>query len=263
LREQFILVQGLPVSGGACRGFPVIVGRSGANMIRLMAALLGVLVVGAPAAAAVDDPAASRGAATRSDAETGLREIAVVAVRRSADDLGKPGGFYLTPKFHIPLPAELDGAVATLAKNYASSLSVAVEKAINGAAEATAPAAGDYMTKAAAALRFAQPEDVLSGPPDAVTATLKEQTETEFRAAMLPVVRANLAAANAQAALEAMRAGYEHVADAPLVDFDLERYTLDSFVKAFFRCVAEQEGDIRTLPSARPTESLKRLFSGK
>jgi hypothetical protein len=234
-------------------------------MTRLAAVLVGVLVVGASvaAAAAVDDLAASRGAATQSDAEAGLREIAAVAVKRSADDLGKPGGFYLTPKFHIPLPAELDGAVATLAKNYGSSLAVAVEKAINGAAEATARTAGGYMTKAAAALRFAEPGDALRGPPDAVTAALEQQTETEFRAAMLPVVRANLAAANAQAALEAMRAGYEHIANAPLVDFDLERYTLDSFVKAFFTCVAEQERDIRRLPSARPTDSLKRLFSGK
>lgn len=195
------------------------------------------------------------------DVQAGLREIAAVATQRSAARLGQPGGFYRTPEFHIPLPKAMDKPVDILVKSYASSLTVEVEKAINRAAEATAQPAGDYVLKALPTVTFADPTGALRGPDDAVTDALKTQIGQAFRDAMRPVVRANLAKAGGPAALAAMQARYESLTDRPLMDFDLETYTLESFVTTFFDGIAHEEQSIRSRPSARTTETLRQLFS--
>lgn len=234
---------------------------SGRGMARIAAIALSILIGVLGHAAPAGDSSASARASSPVDVQAGLREIAAVAVQRSADRLGQAGGFYRTPKFHIPLPQTLNKAVATLAKNYASSSSVAVEQAINRAAEDAARPAGDYLLNFVPKVVLVDPERMLRGPSDAVTVALRAQTDTAFREAMLPVVRASLAKANAHVALERMRARYEDIANTAFTGFDIEAYTLDSFVNAFFASVSEEEQNIRLRPSARSTETLRKIFS--
>ena len=227
-------------------------------MVRIAAITLSIAAIGI-----VDDAAMAvePGAPSAVNVDAGLREIATVTVQRSAERLGRPGGFYRTPKFHIPLPSSLDKAVAVLAANYETSLSVAVEQAINRAAESSAQSAGDYLSNLVPKLALADPDAILRGPSDAVTAAVKAQTEQAFREAMRPIVRANLAKAEASVALERMQSRYEDIANVPFVGFDIETYTLESFASAFFAAMAQEEQNIRSRPSARSTETLKQLFS--
>jgi hypothetical protein len=192
-----------------------------------------------------------------------LHEVATVSVQRTVDKLGADGGFYRTPRFHIPLPPQAAAAVKTLTVNYSTPLPVALDRAINRAAEKSVHAAGDYMLASLPGLTFRNPPRTLRGPADAVTNAVRNQTEAAFRDAMLPVVRANLAAEDAQAALDNMRVRYEAVAHASFPSVDLESYAVDSFIAAFYSGMAQEEQDIRTLSSARTTETLKQMFSGR
>jgi hypothetical protein len=189
--------------------------------------------------------------------QAAAHEIAAVSVKRAVDALGRPGGFYLTPKYHIPLPGALDRPVKTLTANYAITLPQAVERAINRAAEATAGPAGEYILKALPGLKLADPR---AGPDDAVTAALKAEIGKAFHDAMRPVFDAALTQAGGDAALQAMQARYETLTGAPFPNFDLRSYALDAFVNTFLAAVAAEEENMRLRPSLRTTEALRRAF---
>ena len=223
-------------------------------MVKILCVLSVVLGAGAfgPAALALD---------AAGDGQAGSQEIARISVERTVAHLGQPGGFYRTPAYHIALPPQLNDAVRLLAKNYASTLPVELERAINRAAEDTAGPAGDYVLKILPSR--ALPPVNLSGPTDAVTSALRKTIAGEFADALRPIVHAALAKANAGDALERMRVRYESIANAPLPKFDLEAFTVESFGDAFFAGVAQEEQNIRLRPSARSTDLLKALFSDK
>lgn len=232
-------------------------------MIKSTIVAVAILLIGGAGCGAMADAGASIAAPISApfDAQAAAREIASVAAQRSVVWLGHPGGFYRTPEFHIPLPKTLDGPVDILRKNFAPLLPVAVEKAINQAAEEAVPVAGDYVLKTVPGMSFVQPGQLLQGPDDAVTSAIKAQTAAGLREALRPFVRANLAHADAPAALDRMQARYEQLTNAAMPSFDIESYTLDSVIAGFFARMAEEEQYIRERPSARSTDTLKRLFT--
>ena len=183
-----------------------------------------------------------------------FREIAAMAVSRSGDQLGRSGGFYLNPKFHIPLPGSMDRQVRALDRSYASILHVEVEKTLNRAAEQTMVPADDFVMKALASETFADSQQILRRPQDNIANQLKARIEPSFRQAMRPLVQANLGKVGAPAALERMRARYEQITKTAFPEVDLTEYTLDHFVAVFFSNLAEQEQTIRL----RPSKSLNR-----
>jgi hypothetical protein len=231
-------------------------------MIRTLAIALAIILSGIFDQAAIAADARLASSVPPSlGGEDALRQVAALAIERTVDHLGTAGGFYLVPKFHIPLPGDLNRPVDALDRNFAPTYYVAVEKAINRAAEALAPKAGDFLLKSLPNLKFADPRKVLRGPNDAVTAELKSQIGPAFRDTMRPLLEANLVDVGAQAALGKMQARYEEIAAGPFQNFDVRAHTLDRFVSAFFLSLAEEERNIRLHPTDRPTETLKRLFS--
>lgn len=212
----------------------------------------------APVVTATTPTATTQGPVTP---DVAAHELAEVAIKRAADQLGQPGGIYRVPRYHIPLPSELDKPVKVLEKNYASDLSNTLEMAINRAAEATVPALAADTLKALPQVAFADPGNVLHAVGDAVTRQVQAQSEPAFAADLAAQVTASLSATKATEALQRMQARYEQLTDSPFPAFDLQAYTRDQVVSVFFAAVGEQEQIIRTEPSARSTEALKQVFT--
>jgi hypothetical protein len=194
------------------------------------------------------------------DPQAAVREIATVAVQRASARLGAPGGIYRVPRFHIPLPAELDKPVKVLEKAYAQRLPDAVEMAINRAAEASAPATGNAILQALPHVTFTDPDRVLHGPDDAVTRQIEAQLGPSLHDAVSAAAQANLRSADAIGATQRMRAKYEQMTDSPFPAFDITAYTSDQLLHTFFAAVAEEERSIRNQPSARSTPLLNEIF---
>jgi hypothetical protein len=233
------------------------------DMIRLTilavaASLLGVFV--APIALA-DKTGAAAAIVEPFDRQAALRDLATVAVQRTVEKLGHPDGLYLTPAFHIRLPSQLEGAAKTLATDYASSLSTALELSLNRSAEALIGPAADYVLKTLPTVTFADPERLTQGTPDAVTLALEKSIGPGLRKTMSGLVSASAARADAPGALRRMQARYEDITNKPFPEIDLNGYILASFTTAFFASLAEEEQAVRLRPSARSTDLLRRLFS--
>lgn len=233
--------------------------------LRGAAILLALLLIGRafPAASAETSLAAVHAAQPAPDLQKELRLFAETMVSDAGADLGVSGGFYRTPQFHIGLPRTLDNPVSVLDKVYAPLLAVTLERTINRSAEATAAPARDAILASLGSVTFADPARVVDGAPDAVTVAVRTQLEPRLRELLRPMIAANLDAAGARSALARMRARYEAVANVPFPDFDIDAYTLDSFLTVFFADMAQHEQDVRVRPSARSTDAMKRLFSSR
>ncbi len=158
-------------------------------MLRFLAVMLIVATTGFSGAARAEAAdGASTAVATPFDLQSGLHEMASVALDRSANRLGQAGGFYLTPEFHIALPATLDKPAETLTKTYAPLLPVDLERAINRAAESSVRPAGDYVRKVLATVVLSDPGRILNGSPTALTETIESQVGPGLREAMGPVI---------------------------------------------------------------------------
>ena len=232
-------------------------------MIRLTALAIATSLLGVSAApiALADKTGATSAITEPFDRQAALHDLAAVAVQRTVEKLGHPDGFYLTPAFHIRLPAKLEGAVKTLAADHASSLSTALELSLNRCAEALVRPAADYALKTLPTVTFADPERLMQGTPDAVTLALEKSIGPGFRKTISEMVPASAARADAPGALRRMQTRYEDITDTAFPDIDLNGYILESFTTAFFASLAKEEQDIRLRPSARSTDLLRRLFS--
>jgi hypothetical protein len=184
-------------------------------------------------------------------------EIAAAAVQRALADIGHTDGLYLTPRYHIPLPKALDGPIKLLAANYAGALGDVLERTINHAAEMAAPQAADFILQSLPGISLPPP----GTGADVVTMALRRQLAKPLREALRPVMAAKLNDAGADAAFQKLRTRYETLANGPLAPFNLQEYAVDSFVDTFFRCIADEEFNLRSRPSLRTTDALKRAFA--
>ncbi len=207
-------------------------------------------------------PSRSAAPAAAVDPQVAVHAIATASVEATVNRLGHDDGFYLTPAYHIALPDSLGPPVKVLNKNFMPTLAVDLEKAINHTAEIAAGAAGDILEKAIPTIVFSDPAHILAAAPDGVTAAIKASTVGKsLRSTLLPIVHDKLANSGAAAALAEMRARYENLENAPFPQFDLDSYAVDSLLSAFFASVAESEMEIRSRPSARTSDTLKRIFA--
>ncbi|SDF48824.1 Protein of unknown function [Limimonas halophila] len=192
----------------------------------------------------------------------GLKDALRLAVTRTTERVGRPGGFGEDPDIHIPLPKTLRTVQDTLERVGMAGTANELENRLNRAAEQAAPEARDILIDAAMQMQLADARKILTGPDDAATQYFRRTSSEELRAALRPIVDEELADAGALQTYEQIVQAYDEIPFVSAPTADMTGYTVGKALDGIFHYVAKEEARIRENPAARTTSLLKTVFGG-
>lgn len=207
-------------------------------------------------------PGASQ-ALSSSDIAAGLKEMLAKGTREAVNELGRPDGFWGSPRFRIPLPGPVDRAKGVLA---AAGMGPQVEQlhlTINRAAEQAVPVAADVFAEAVRKLTLQDARQILDGPPDAATQYFERATSATLSAKFEPIVAGVTSRLGLVQQYEKVMAPTAPLASMLGVKPDLNQYVTREALSALYARVAQEERTIRQDPAARTSELLKKVFGGE
>jgi uncharacterized protein DUF4197 len=190
----------------------------------------------------------------------GLRETLQIAVERSVTRAARRGGFLDDPHVRIPLPESVENVARGLRAVGFDGTVDDFETAMNRAAERAAREARQPLLDAVANVTFADPYRIWSGPADAATQALREQSEPALRERLAPAIAAAMRANDVQRAYDELRERNRVLALLPDPRVDLERHVTDETLNGLFTLIRDEEGRIRKDPAARTTELLREVY---
>lgn len=197
---------------------------------------------------------------TESEAASALREALSNGARHAVSTLSIQDGFFGNPLIKIPFPPEAKEMENGLRK---AGLGSEVDKGIlslNRAAERASGAALDILVRAITKMTIADAVAIVRGDQQAATNYLRRVAGDEIRTAFSPIVAKALNEVDATRLWADLAGNYNKIPFVKKVNPDLERYVTDKAIDALFLKVAEQEKEIRSNPSARVTDMLKKVF---
>jgi hypothetical protein len=197
---------------------------------------------------------------TAAEVTEALRDALGRSIARGVAYAAVPGGFYDDPRLSIDFPPGTEKMQNTLGH---LGLGAQIDRTvlqINRAAELTASRARQPFLKAITALDIDDPFEVLNGAQDAATRLLTEEAGDDLYAELEPIVANALietGAAQNYSDLAERYSGLPLVFD---VDPDIAAYVSEKTVDGLLVLMAQQEGQIRSIPAARSTRLMRRVF---
>lgn len=203
-----------------------------------------------------------RGALSKGDVRSGLKEALSVASDLAAKRLSATNGFFGDPEVRIPLPGVLGDAQRRLQPFGMAGPLDDLQLRVNRAAEAATPAAAKLVIDAVKTMTFDDATAVLRGGDTAATDFLRNKTEDNLRKTFRPYIDEALQASGALAAVEAAVTRY----GASLVKTNAKSWLVDNAttgaLDGLFYYVAREEQAIRRDPVKRTSELLRKVFGG-
>jgi len=178
-------------------------------------------------------------------ASAALSELLGAAVERSVARLGREGGFEENPLTRIELPAELGPLARALHGTGMGERVVALEAALNRAAERATAELGPWLREEAGRFVPPDPGAVLAGAPHGATRAFQAAVAAPLAERLSPVVERALAAVGAPEALARVREGALLLPLPRNAELDLESMTSERVQATFFAVLAEEEAGIR------------------
>jgi hypothetical protein len=195
-----------------------------------------------------------------SEITKGLKEALDEGVKKGVDQLSKPGGYLDDANVKIPLPPEAQVVEERLRQMGQGALVDDAIVSLNRAAEDAANEAKPLFVKAIRDMTVQDAAGILRGPDDAATVYLDKATRTELEAKFKPIISASLQKVGATTYWNAVFSQYNKIPLVKDVDPDLDEYATQKAIDGLFFQIAQEEKAIREDPSARVTETLKKVF---
>ena len=224
-----------------------IVGRIGGAVLAFMTT----------AAASLDLSALSN-----TDAAAGLKEALNKGSVAAVAKLGVENGFLNNPKVKIALPDGLKQARQAMRFLGREQQFVALETAINRAAEAAVPQAKTLLVAAVKDMSVSDAKQILRGGNDSVTQFFKGKTQAPLALKFLPLVKTatdKVGLAQQYNGLAAQAAAFGVVKSE---DARIENYVTRKALDGLYLMIAEEEKAIRQNPLSYGSAILKKVFSG-
>lgn len=192
----------------------------------------------------------------------GLKEALRVGADNVVSKLGRPNGFKLDPKVHIPLPDNLRKAKKIAAKVGLDGKFDDLDNRLNAAAEAATPKVKALLVDAISQMTLDDARAILNGPDNAATRYFRDKTSGKLSAEMKPIVDTAMAQVGAVQTYNGAISGLGPVASMlPDLKTDLSSYVVDKAMDGIFLYLAEEEKAIREDPAKRTTELLRKVFA--
>jgi len=193
----------------------------------------------------------------------GLIEALQVGAKNSAEKASKTDGFYKNAEIFIPFPSDAIKVKNALEKTGMKKPVVEFELSMNRAAEEASKKALPILIDAIKGISFTDAMSILNGSKSAATSYLKEKTSSKLQIAFKPIVKEAISKVQVTKYWENVAKAYNKVnvlAGGKKINPDLEAYITDKAVEGLFKLIAKEEEQIRTNPTARVTDLLKKIF---
>ena len=211
---------------------------------------------------------------TNAETVSGLKSSLNVGIEQAVSHLGVQDGFYKDAALKLLLPKEAQSIVDNI--KMIPGGQALVDKAVlslNRSAEDAVKEATPIFKNAILKMSLTDGMGILFGANNAATEFLRKNTYSQLQVAFAPKVKASLSkplVANASTTdtWNTLSSGFNSVAKTPMgkitglkqVNVNLENYVTEKALDALFLKVAEEEKNIRTNPTARVSDLLKRVF---
>lgn len=200
---------------------------------------------------------------TEAEKALGLRQALARGALSAIKQLGQKDGFFGDKALRIPVPKKLKSVDTALRFLKQDALADEFVLAMNRAAEKAVPEASGVLADAISKMKLTDIQAILTGGEDAATRHFRKTSKPELMKKLRPIV----AKATGDVGVTAM---YKKVVDAAgalggfinTEDLDLETHVTRKALFGLFTRMAEEEKKIRSNPTARVTELLRRLFPG-
>ena len=223
-------------------------------------------------------PTSLSGTSTKSVSNTenvaGLKNSLIVGIEKAVANLGAENGFYKNEALKLLLPPEAQPIMKNI-KMVPGGQGL-VDKtvlAMNRTAEDAVKEATPIFKTAITNMSVTDAVGILFGNNNAATEYLRKTTYSQLKAAFAPKVKTSLdkplvANASTTETWNTLSSGYNKVAKTTAgsiygmktVNVDMENYVTEKALDALFIKVADEEKAIRSNPSARVNDLLKKVF---
>ena len=193
----------------------------------------------------------------------GLKEALSLGTSRAVASVGQTDGFFTNPVIKILIPEKIRTAADVLGKlGYQQQVDDFV-LSMNRAAEKAAPLAKENFVTALKEMSFQDARGILQGGDTAATDYFRKKTESGIAKSFQPVISKSMEDVGVTRAYRKMIGPYEAMPLVPKQSLDIEGYVTNKAVDGLFKMLALEEQKIRTDPTARATDLLKKVFGSK
>ncbi len=197
---------------------------------------------------------------SKEEVSKGLKEALVVGADNAIKIASAKDGFYANKAIQIPFPDEAEKMKITLQKAGMQSQIIAFEKSINSAAELAAKEVFVIFVDAVTTMSIKDAFSILKGDNTAATNYLKKQTSIQLYAKIKPIVKGAIQQVEVTKYWNPLVKTYNTIPFTKTVNPELEDYVTNKTIEGIFVLIANKEQEIRSNPSARNSELLKKVF---
>jgi len=191
----------------------------------------------------------------------GLKEALATGTSRAVRAVSQRDGYFGNEMIKILLPEKIRGTAELLGKFGFQQEVDDFVLSMNRAAEKAAPKATEHFVTALKTMSFDDARAILQGDATSATQYFRKKTGDKIYADFKPVVMANMKDVGVTRYYSQMKEKFDTIPFAGVVgSFDLDDYVTSKAVDGLFSMLGEEEKKIRTDPTARGTELLKKVF---
>ena len=206
----------------------------------------------------------SLGGLSNTEIVNGLREALTVGAKNASGRLSAENGFFGNALLKILLPPEAQKVESALRNIGMGHLVDKTILSMNRAAEDAAGKAVPVFVNAITSMSIQDGLNILRGGNGAATNYLRNTTTASLTSAFRPVIQGSLNKMNVGTYWNQVFSTYNRL---PLtnnkVNPDLTAYVTERALAGLFQTIAEEENKIRTNPSARVSDILKKVFGAR
>ncbi|GEM_PF-198415 len=194
------------------------------------------------------------------DAALGVKDALLQGIRKGVGIVSVTDGFFKNPAIKIPLPKEAAVVESTLRKIGMGSKVDEAILSMNRGAEDAAKSATNIFVDAIKQMSITDALNIVKGNDNACTQYLQNKSTSNLKTAFSPIVAASLEKTQATKYWSEVMSTYNKVPFVKKVNPNLNEYVTEKAIEGLFKMVAQEEASIRSNPSMRTTDILKKVF---
>lgn len=200
---------------------------------------------------------------TNGDIVQGLKDALTQGANNGALKASALDGFNNNPKIHIPFPASakkiMDFVVSIGMQSQVDKFVLTLNRAAEDACKGAAP----IFVDAIKSMTVSDGLTILKGSDTAATHFLRDKCAIALGVKFKPTVENSTKTVELTKYWTPLTTAYNNIPTHQPVQTDLDQYVTDRAVDGVFKLVGDEETSIRTNPTARATDMMKKVFGSK
>ena len=193
----------------------------------------------------------------------GLKQALEVGTQKAIRVVSRVDGYYKNPEIKIFLPESIQKIEGFIRAAGFNDTIDQFELSMNRAAEDAAPHAKELFWDAIRQMTFTDARGILYGRNSEATRYFRDKTGLQLYNLFKPLVKNSMSTVGVTQSYQDLAAKIKTVPFAGAMSFDLDHYVTEKAIDGLFVMLAKEEAAIRSEPSARVTDVLKKVFANQ